>query len=581
MRKVGAAAGLSLLRCVFLVAMPMLGQDSQNTQEVQPPVGHSPVTVRGLVVNTATGDPVPHALVKTGDRPVLGALTDGEGRFEISGLPVGEKTFYVRKPGFRDPTVGEEGYGFAGHVVRVAEGMPEVSFPLAPDNSISGHVTLSTGAPALGIGLILVRQEFVDGRPGWKEVERHQSTPDGSFRYSGLRDGTYLVMSQPEFDNDRVVEPSCKAGAPTTIPGYSPQIYPASRELTDAIPIVLAGGQSVEVNLGLNLTEFHLVEVAVAPVPSGVGWKFSHVLLDRGGGEPDFPIHEEKDHSLCAYLPDGTYTLTIKAERDMTRVGRAALAAGAHGLALASVLEFSVEGQAGRNLRGSLGEEVVTQVHLRYEPKPPAPVKGPSSSRDGEEREDGEPLTLFATRVNSVVRDHDTAVDASLSDESTYALEMASPGAYWIHATAARQGVCLGAVTSGGQNMARTPWISGSSGGGTPIEVVLHTDCAKLTVQAPAALLANGGGEEPTLYLYAVPEFDSVEGLVERQIVPGGDHSVMFEDLMPGPYRVFALHTKRSIEFRGAAAQERFGAGQEVMLAPDGSATLILEGISK
>jgi hypothetical protein len=184
-----------------------------------------------VVLNASTGQPLRRALVKVVSGPELGALTDGEGRFEIHGVPAGVASFDAIKPGFQERENSDDGDTLDGHAVRVASDMPELSFSLAPQNAIFGRLTLSTGVPALGIGLTLLRQTIVDGRAGWMEAGRHETTPDGVFRFAGLPDGTYLLTTQPEFDNDHAGELNCNADAPVEMSGYAPVFYGDAHEM--------------------------------------------------------------------------------------------------------------------------------------------------------------------------------------------------------------------------------------------------------------------------------------------------------------------------------------------------------------
>jgi hypothetical protein len=366
--------------------------------------------------------------------------------------------------------------------------------------------------------------------------------------------------------------------------GYAAQFYSDAQELTGAARIVVAAGQNAEANLALNLTKFYLVEASVARAPVDGNWQFTQTLLDHSGQELEYPIHQVKDHALCAYLPDGSYTLVVQAsaEEGVPPQAGIAPAMGTSSGELVGSLEFSVDGQAARNLRVALAQGSSTPVHLRYEPGPPGPVKVEGPNGEFEElASDAEPLELSAVRVNALSQTAGARAGTTQTGEGAYQLETALPGAYWIQVTRSRPGVCEGAVTAGGQNLARTPWIAGSSGMGIPIDVVMRTDCAKLTVQMPAALLAENSGEGATLYVYAVPEFDSMEGAPESQVEQFGERTATIEDMAPGTYRVFAFRTPRSIEYRNPAALDRLGPGQNVTLAPGGKGNLVLEGISR
>lgn len=569
----------------------LLGQETPQAPPNVPTTPQTPpeppATVRGVVLNQATGQPLPRALVRIQGTPERGALTDGEGRFVIHGVPAGTQIFSVTKPGFQEQMGSDDGPQALSHSVTVSGSMPELTFSLAPKNAIYGHVTLSTGAPAEGIGLVLVRRSVADGRAGWQQGEHHITTPDGSFRFPGLRDGVYLLMTEPEFDSRHATEPKCSANAPAQMPGYAIEFYGGGVDLSGAARIVVAGGQSAEVNLALNLTMFHLVEAKVARIPVGADWGINQSVHDLSGQALEYPIHEEKDHTLCVYLPDGSYTLEVQASSQQNE--QALAQAGEKRLRdLLGLLDFSVDGQPARNLRVALSPGPLTAIHMRYEPGPPPPVKLAPQSQDGrtaidEERADpdADPLTLSLVRANVVPAQGESDSEAIRVGENDYELDSVPPGSYWVHASAARQGVCLGAVTAGGQNLARTPWVVGASAPGMPIDVILRSDCAKLTVQMPASLSAGSAGEGANLFVYAVPDFDSLEGGYQTQIQQFGERTATIEDITPGPYRVFAFRTPQSIEFRNDAAIDRLGPGQRITLEPGANANLVLEGISK
>ena len=57
--------------------------------------------MQGVVRNATTGVPLPRTLVRI-EGGEIAALTDGEGRFELSGVSVGPQIIRLRKPGFPD-----------------------------------------------------------------------------------------------------------------------------------------------------------------------------------------------------------------------------------------------------------------------------------------------------------------------------------------------------------------------------------------------------------------------------------------------------------------------------------------------
>src|SRR4051812_37833647 len=57
----------------------------------------------GIVVNSATGEPIPRALVTLNMQTQRMVMTAADGRFEFTSLPEGLAIIYARKPGFFTP----------------------------------------------------------------------------------------------------------------------------------------------------------------------------------------------------------------------------------------------------------------------------------------------------------------------------------------------------------------------------------------------------------------------------------------------------------------------------------------------
>jgi hypothetical protein len=125
------------------------------------------------------------------------------------------------------------------------------------------------------------------------------------------------------------------------------------------------------------------------------------------------------------------------------------------------------------------------------------------------------------------------------------------------------------------------PWTASPTGQGAPIDVVLRTDCAKLTVQMPASFAAARPGQGAAWYVYAVPQFDSITGITAGQIEQFSNRSATLLDLTPGPYRLYAFPAPRSVDSRSPSALDAWGPGQSVNLEPGADVTLVLEGSSR
>ncbi len=537
-----------------------------------------PVTVRGMVVNAATGEGLERALVKIGNSREKGALTDSGGRFTIPGVPSGLQSATVTKPGFGDAGGSWDDTEYALRLVRVTKDMPELKLEIRPQNSIHGQVTLSTGLPGEGIGLVLLRKVVADGRAAWvRSGEERRSSPSGSFRFSGLVDGTYLLKTLPDFENLRAQRPECNAEAPAEMPGYATTFFGGSQDAMGAARIVVKGGDNVEANLSLNLIQFHLAQIAMQGAPATGNWSYEHVLVDGYGQSSSTPIQEEKDHTLCTYLPDGAYTLMVYATPDEdSPEGVVGLQRPAAQVSRdrSGVLNFGIEGNADRGLRLGLSAAAQTPVYLHFEPGPPSAETRAALKEGMGERM---PLDLSAVPVTGL--SHGEAALASVFpiDEQRYAIAATAPGGYWLQASTGMPGACLGDVTSAGQDLAAQPWVAGPSGAGAAVDVVLRTDCAKLTLQMAANLAVESAGEGTIYYIYAVPEFSSLAGVSTARLEQFADRTVTLEGLTPGRYRVYTFRTPRKLEFRNPEAMNQLGVGREITLEPRTDSRLVIE----
>lgn len=160
---VGRYWGLCLL---ILLLSGMQHGFAQEPEADENPWG-PPVTAHGVVMNSATGTPLAHALVTVMADVRRGALTDWKGRFEIANVPSGVLSFAVRKPGFRDPW---DKAGNAFHSVRLTKSMPDLVFTLTPEGSMEGRINLSNGDPEEAFSVDILRKSVRHGHLEWRDT---------------------------------------------------------------------------------------------------------------------------------------------------------------------------------------------------------------------------------------------------------------------------------------------------------------------------------------------------------------------------------------------------------------------------
>ncbi len=541
------------------------------------------VTVRGVVLNDASGEPVPRALIRMTGETSAGALTDGEGRYELEGVPTGPQQISVIKPGFLDvlAEAASSGGGFTrefAHTVMVAAEMPDVTFRMEPVNAIYGRVRLSTGDAASGIDIMLLRQTVLSGRFSWQIVSSTRTNAEGAYRFGSLPDGAYAIHSAPAMES----EIFDLAHAVVERGGYPLQFYPDARDLASAAKIQLRGGEQTEADLALTLETFHPVSASVSVPTDAAGQEFSAdgegatlsaVVADSQGHAFFYPAqYDSTSHTVRALLPDGTYTLIVTAAWPTRGARRNAPANSAREANPdTGAVEFSVNGHAVTNLRIGLASAARSPVQVSV-------TRSGGSASAAAQNVDAHEIVLTLSEAGG---------SAGYSSESTFALgplagplhtSSTSPGTYWVHTNLEDKHYCADSLVAEGSNLAREPLTIGVSGSTAPLMLNLRDDCAKLTLTLAPEAQGSGVGEEPFYTVYAVPDFDSTEDVIPQTLRPSTGAKVTLDGLTPGSYHVYAFGKPVAFAYREKAIRDALpNRGQAIDLAPGQSANLTVE----
>ncbi len=553
-------------------------------------------TVQGVVKNAATGEPLPRALVRIEGDAVTGALTDGEGRFEIAGVPVGPQAFQVMKPGFIDtassgmapPTV-VNGSSNSEHNVYVAAGMAELTFSLAPLNAISGQVSLSTGDPAQGIAVLLLRRSVQDGRAMWQPVTNARTNSDGAYRFAGLTDGTYALLTEPAMDNDIPASPAAPGSEQLTErAGYRSLFYADATDLAGANPINVSAGQQAQANLLLTEEPFHLVRAALLLPHAGNGpaaqMNVNVTVLDGKGHQLSYGgQYDAATNTVQAFLPDGTYVLRVTAMSAPT----------------GPVLSDSVRNAGGSEMRSRenrTDDSLLGQVEFSVSGRPVTHLQIPltvqhsgviqvSLVRSGTPRQQENngnqqpPIVVMISQAGGPI--NDGMVTSFAEGYATGPLETnaaTTPGSYWVHTNIPQKTLCEASFTAGGASLAREPLVVSPSGATAPLTLTLRDDCASLRISLPESADVQDTGDEPYYTIYVIPDFDSTTDIAPVVLRSSSGGSLTMDGLTPGSYHVYTFASAVQLEYRNPEAMAAYSNhAQAVTLDPGGSGNLVVE----
>jgi hypothetical protein len=546
------------------------------------------------VRNAVGGEAIPRALVSVEGDAATGVLTDGDGKFQIPNLPVGPVILSIRKPGYIDSeamgaSIEGESVTSAAHNVMVAQDMPDVDFAMTPTGAIRGQVDLSTGEPAEGISLNLLRRVLVEGRAGWASAGGAKTRSDGSFRFGELDPGVYELYTEPSLDSDNLNLPvAAGRGGATHEWGFPTVYYPDARDPSSASTITVDAGATAQANLTLGREAFQTV-TAAAILPQGsfgqnagernalIGGfsperSYAVQVTDISGRALPYPARYDSNSKMIqASLPDGGYRLTVSSSGPQLislNGSRVNITYNNNSLLQGSV-DVQVAGQPVTNLRVPMTEVPETHVQLNL-------------LRNGTGAQSPADVRLVVSATQAPSSPGQLPDEGMVSELATGSLpgplegQPVSAGAYWLHTIIGQRSYCESSFTAGGANLAREPLLVGPAGVPGPLELTLRDDCAKLSLSLPEALEAMQPGEEKFYTVYAVPDFDSTVDPQPVTLRPSTGATMTLEGLTPGNYHVYALEGNAELEYRNPASLARMQ-GQAVTLSPGATSDLVVD----
>ena len=544
------------------------------------------IAVHGVVRNALSGEPLPRTLVQVDGETGPGALTDGDGKFDLTLAGLGSHVFELTKPGFRDLPPNPSGAGAVlentnsvTHNIYVTADMGGLAFGMTPTSAIHGHIDLSTGEVAQGLGVMLLRRTLQGGHACWQVASNTRTNSDGDYRFGGLDDGDYAIETEPAKESDGpgfALETSGSRKIASS--GYAATYFPDAHDFSGAAKIHLRGGESAQANLVLKLEPFQLVRAAL-PVRKNEktrgdqGVVDESDVLDSQGHRLSYPEQfDGENRTVQALLPDGTYTLQV-IELEVTEVKgpRLRLASGHNhdGTIWQGTVDFTVSGHPVTNLRLPLAERVAAPVVVNVTR---------NAARPAATTANGAQVSIAVTQASDARVEgmwNQLAQGSVPGELETSALPA---GPYWVHTTINSPGLCESSFTAGSSSLAHEPLIVGASGATAPLSLTLRDDCASLKLTLPANLMDPATGEEPAFTVYVVPDFDSTVDISALVLRPSSGGAFTVENLTPGNYHVYLFDVPVDLEYRNPEALASLAnAGQAIALEPLATSTLVVE----
>lgn len=512
--------GSALVLCTALLCT---GQIIPQIGSAASPKPEQVRTLSGTVLDAATGEPIPHALVRVLSNSALAAMTGADGHFEIANVPAGRTvSIAAKRPGYGNPQMPSQDRKTVG------PGDNNITIELVPQGGIQGRIVDEDGQPLEGIAVQATEEVIRNGRKREFPMNSVQTDSSGEYELGGLAPGTYFLKTRLH----RLY--MTYAPLPAAQQAYASEFYPNAPDRDAAQPLQVQPGQEAEADFTIKTVPTFRVSGIVTGFGSG---KRGLVMLERpDGGRLSVPMRFNRRTGQFAALgvPAGSYKLVFRtysrSEDD----------------------SYYAEKQIGV-------EADVTGVKIDPQPLAPIPVKivqpaetqgsGIGSARVQLAAEDGTNNTYWARTL----------------PHGGMEIPAVPPGTY--HAAVHVFGpACLGTISSGSTDLASQDLTVSAGAAPQPITVTLRSDCATLS-----GIVHTDGPKAPVKVL-VIPE----SGVAEPQTISAAPESQFsIKGFTPGDYRVYAFSTLDGLEYTNPDALADFDAN-EITLSPNQTASVSL-----
>jgi hypothetical protein len=496
------------------------------------------VEVRGVVLNAATNQPLPRALVQVAGRSVL---TGHDGRFDFPQVAGGTVMIAARKPGF----FGDQDFNPAAMKMVAAADAGNVEVVLHPEALLTGTVRGPDGQPLSGVFVQALRHRDENSGSQWMGANQANTNEDGEFRLA-VQAGEYLVETQYS---------AARAGRREAV---LPLIAGAGAGGGGAVPFHVAAGEESRLDLRPQMRESHAVKIHIDDasgasagdegrvMPMRLQARMSNGLLfqvmSRQGDTPG---------EIVATVPRGTYTLIAE---------RTSQDGSSYGETRVTVSDRDVQGVTLHISRVlPLAVEVAADPALTSDNKPP-PV---------------EQLGLTFVRTDAAPGVMNQMIFLSsrggVSSQGGNGGVTLLPGTYRLRAQAQMPWYVESANLGGTDLMSQELTVEAGSSMG-PLRLVVSNQAG--TVHGTVKLSGNPAQS----WVYLVP---SGAGLGAVSIARSGPDGVLDRGFVPpGSYRVLASEEQLFLRLSDPAVQAKYSTYiQTVTVAAGETANVELEAI--
>lgn len=538
-----------------------------NTQR-QRPAQTGDITLTGVVVNSATGEPIPRALIQMMGMASRVALTDSEGKFEFDNLPETQAMLTAHKPGYFSEMELRQGAARLKPTAITAN-MGSVTVKLTPAGVVSGRVTTADGEPVESAGVMLKFRSIQNGRRQLMNRGGASTDEDGFFRIGNLQPGTYYLYTN---GNSRLIT----AGDEAVTPAY----YPGVSDVSGASPLEVRAGSTTVGDLILHKEKaYHVSGIVTGLLPNQSA---SVELLGPDGENLPVQASVRPDGNTFELrrVPAGSYTLKVIAQQ---RITPGMIGSTVTGMVTGAVSSGGGMPRMPQMYTGSIPLTVggdMTNVTVSAQPAATIPVVVRTDFTNKQSDNEGSFVSYGGSRrYQQYVMLHLIRTDgqrgdnyaqmAGQGDNMSLMIQNVEPGRYRVEFMQMGN-FYVRSATLGNTDLLRDDLVVGG-GDSQPIEVVVRDDAASLSGTARC--------EDTQCWVLIVPDGNAAIQPRQAFVDPQGGFSQM--GLAPGSYRIYAFDRVDGIEYTNPEAMKAYGAHAETVVLTAGQKAQVNVDLTK
>src|SRR5882724_2094693 len=250
-------------------------------------IGH--FRIAGTIFSASEGHPLSRARVSLQDvkdrQNQIFMITGDDGHFEFVNLHSGKYSLVGAKRGYISAAYDQHEQFSTAIVTGAGVDTENLTLRLVPTAVLTGHVFDEFGEPVRAATVTLWRDDHSAGVSRTMRSRADQSDDQGSFEFAPLDAGTYFVSvaAQPWYAvHPQSIRQTGTPDVPTSFDRsldvvYLPTYYAGATEVEDASPVLIRGGDHLD--LDLHLTPVPALHVVLRGLPQEAGKDFRIPML--------------------------------------------------------------------------------------------------------------------------------------------------------------------------------------------------------------------------------------------------------------------------------------------------------------